>query len=149
MTQQVEPIIEFIIKTTPDKVATLQAVLNNSGFDFDPIQNMVSIDRDYDGESSSIPINFGHELADLALGINEFLKENNLKPPVPQNTEQLTLVEAHNLLDLATRKFLWTGYRVLLAWWYDTQECTWDQIVRQYPLLFEQESIQPTPLLSE
>ena len=130
--------MQFLIEATEDQLQATTVALTAAGVPFDPHENLVSIDTEYDnGEFHCSPVHRGDELAALADGANRYLTENGLTPLLPDPVDMSTM-QRSSLLDLLNTQFTWRATdRVNYPWWEADGQAKWEQLLAERPGIFQ------------
>ena len=128
--------MKFIIDARPDLVPALVEALEEAGIPFDPKDDMVVTDEHYPMEYRMVPIAFGNEAQELTDRMNEYLKELEITPLLPQDTGELDLEQRQELLDMAVNEMSWSKNAVLEAIRIEDEESGWPWVMKSYPALF-------------
>ena len=122
--------IKFTIKIDPDQAETLASTLRNAGFEFDPENDMIAIDRDL--ENVIAGVTSGDEVDDAVDSINSLLQVNGETSLLRTHSDNWTLTQRYAALSLANGQLsgLATDHRE--PWWL-IESRDWNDVADGWP----------------
>lgn len=119
---------QYIINLTPSQARTAQAVLQQAGILFEPMDDAVVMDTD----NSSYWNMTADDLNNAIAAINRHLQVMGHQPPVP---EPASLEQTLEALQLASTEFSWQNWHPDYESWQD-RHTSWEETTGKYPNLF-------------
>ena len=125
------PIVTYQVEIPMDQAGEIGSILNERGIEFDPRWNIIT--RNDAGPQTQECS--GLRAGEIIQEINQYLDGRKLRPRLPEDLENLTVLQAHELLELAVEQFDHEEKRFIED--QRDAQTVWAEIVPHYPNLFE------------
>ena len=131
--------LHYLVEIPPDRAPDLQQALRQIGTDLHLQRDMVALRVDAQDELQNAFAQ-GKHIPETIDKINKYLSQQDLSPMVRQDHQNWTPDVTHAFLKMAVQELCWAPWDRIQYIFAGTSQTGWDNVVTQYPNLFQQSS---------